>query len=189
MSLPMSEIIAEQERLRGHKRPWDGANIRFGTSVELDKQQTEIQGRNIYRDVEIVSVQWPGQSERVVPVSDQHRQMYALEYNAWKANQEIPDTGTPLTHWPLVTPAQVKELQEIGFKTVEQLSEASGTAQKKLLGMHHLVDDAKNWLDAAESDQSKTAALQKQVKSQKTKIKKLQDQLEDALRRIEEGGL
>lgn len=43
-------------------------------------------------------------------------------YKAWKANQEIPETGTPLAAWPGADHGLVEALKKVNVKTVEDFA-------------------------------------------------------------------
>lgn len=72
------------------------------------------------------------------------------QFDAWKQGQEVPREGTPLSVWPVATPADVEQCSLARITTVEDLAAATETSLQILgMGGRQLRDKAKNWLEAA----------------------------------------
>lgn len=101
-------------------------------------------------------------------------------YEAWKAGQAIPETGTPLGAWPGITPDQADIIKHFGLKSVEDVADASASVIGKvqLPGMMEIQEQAKRFLAA--KDQSHVADA---MAKKDTEIRDLTDQLEE-LRQI-----
>ena len=66
---------------------------------------------------------------------DYMRERWALiepAYQAWKQNNEIPETGTPLAAWSGVTEQQAKIMRAVDLRTVEDVAEATESTIQKL---------------------------------------------------------
>lgn len=75
---------------------------------------------------------------------------YHQAFEAWKTGQEIPVDGTALRNWPVLTPAQVKNLTGLNVLTVEQLAQANEeTIHRMGMGARDLVQKARDFLSAA----------------------------------------
>jgi hypothetical protein len=69
-------------------------------------------------------------------------------YLAWKAGQDVPETGTALGAWPGVTPEEATALRSVGIRSVEEVANApeSILARPPLPNMRYLQAQAKEWL-------------------------------------------
>lgn len=79
-------------------------------------------------------------------------------YEAFKKGSELPDHGTPLAAWNGITPEQAAVLKLNGFRSIEDLADATDSALSRiqLPGARGLVEQAKLFL--ASADRSKVAA-------------------------------
>jgi len=86
--------------------------------------KSEAKGTPVYEDKEFVLIRVPGdrKTEWDGEVTDEHRARWPRHYAAWKANQEAPTEGTPLSEWAAIGRSQVEELRFANVKTVEQLA-------------------------------------------------------------------
>lgn len=79
-------------------------------------------------------------------------------YDAWKANEEMPEEGIPLTSWSALNKAQIAVLHSEGIKTVDQLSIITDASIEKikLPDTRRLRDQAKLIVEGREaSDMAK----------------------------------
>lgn len=70
-------------------------------------------------------------------------------YEAWKANQEIPENGTALMTWPALDGSQVEILRKMGLRTIEDVA-AMGDADAKALpwpDARKMPEMAAKWLE------------------------------------------
>jgi hypothetical protein len=97
---------------------------RFFIETVRDEHSSRHHGREIFREEERVEIIMPGNpyTRPIMRVSDEHRQAWPKQYEAFKAGQEIATEGTPLEAWARVQPKQLHELKALGFKTVEQIA-------------------------------------------------------------------
>ncbi|MEQ1672139.1 MAG: hypothetical protein ABL893_14875, partial [Hyphomicrobium sp.] len=104
-------------------------------------------------------------------------------YDAWKQGNAVTVEGTPLGAWPGVTPEQVTVLKANGFRTVEEISQASDGAlvRIQLPNARNLVEQAKAFLAAA--DQGKLAT---ELASRDAEIARLREGQEEMARMMKE---
>lgn len=117
-------------------------HVVFERRAEEDRQASIEQGRYVARDADYAIVTPAGSKDRVERLVSDWFSMLAGEvrserwpqawldqlkagYEAWKLGQTPPESGTPLTTWPALSPAQVKNWQQISIRTVEELAEAN----------------------------------------------------------------
>ncbi len=144
----MDYIKDDQDRERGKKRKFDGANIVFYLDESPDKRKSAEAGHIVPRNVECLKVQFPGYDTTVVEVTDQIRQEYSREYNAWKQNEEPPVSGTPLTQWAVLNKSACEQFKKYGFKTIEQLADATDEAKRQMGPLSSFCKDAKTWMES-----------------------------------------
>lgn len=75
---------------------------------------------------------------------------YKEAYAAWKEGREMPENGTSVTRWPVLSPSQVRQLLDLRVRTVEDLASANEETIMRLgMGGRSLKDKAVAWLAAA----------------------------------------
>lgn len=170
----------------GPKRRFAGANVKMFMLEIEDRNESEKQGRAVFRDVPSISIQWPGMDETVRRIEEQDKAEFPEMYAAFMAGH-IPyeGAGTPLTQWAVIPGAVTRELNYLGFRTVEQLSEANDSLRAKLGPNWQYVKKAKEWLNAAGSTQTDVMTLKEQLERATKKADKLEEQVELLLQRIE----
>lgn len=109
-------------------------------------------------------------------------------YESWKKGEELPENGTPIRGWPVLSPAVQKDLIALGIRTVEDLAALpDGNLGSIGTGAVSYKQKAVAWLEAAK-DKGKVieqvSALSTQVaelvaltKAQAEEIKNLRAQL------------
>lgn len=145
------------------KAPW----IMFERRAVEDRDATIKEGRYVAKDVDFVLVTPHGSKDQIeAEVKDwlarQEQQVkelrleaswyqaYTRAYHAWKEGQELPLEGTPIINWSVISPAQVRMLQDLHILTVEVLAAANEEVIRRLgMGGRTLVDKAKDWLKQA----------------------------------------
>lgn len=98
-------------------------------------------------------------------------------YEAWKAGQNLPETGTPLAAWNAVTPEQAEILKMHSVKTVEEIADMtdSGITRIPLPGMRRMVDAAKLFLKA--QDQTRSAGELQRMSDENAVLRAQMDEL------------
>ena len=78
-------------------------------------------------------------------------------YEAWKTNQDLPETGTPLAAWNHLTQHQAEVLRVNGIRSVEDVSMLTDTHFNRIPipNLRSIVEASKKFLDS--KDVNKTA--------------------------------
>lgn len=167
------------------KKRYSGANIKFFYSYNENREKSLKEGRPIFDEIPSISIQWPGQDETVRRIEPQDMQEYPELYARFKAGSEPVVEGTPLAEWPMMSGSAMRELQYLGFKTVEQLAAATDDVKRKLGPLSKFCKLAKEWLDAAGSDQNAVVKLKQQLEAETKKRESLEHKLELLMQRVE----
>ena len=153
----------------------------FSLVGRIDNAASTAEGRNIYRDVEFVTIRVPGDKTMSVhrPVRPSDKQRFPLQYAAFKNKQGEIVIGTPLTLWPGIRPAQIKELEYFNIRTVEQLAAmADGVGGAQMMGITALRHAARTFVSAAK-EQAPLLAVQKELEARDNTITALQAQMQE----------
>lgn len=167
------------------KRRYQGANVKFFNAYNENKEKSLKEGRPIYDEIPSISIQWPGGDETVRRIEPQDIQEYPELYKAFQVGNEPVDSGTPLTQWPPIPGTAVRELQHMGFKTVEQLAEANDDVKRRLGPLSRFVKLADEWIKAATSSQSDVVKLTEMLEREKARTARLEHQVELLMQRVE----
>lgn len=70
-------------------------------------------------------------------------------YEAWKSNQDLPETGTPLAAWNHLTPQQAEILRVNGIRSVEDCSMLTDSHINRIPipNLRSIIEAAKKFLD------------------------------------------
>jgi len=167
------------------KRRYSGANVKFFFAYNENREKTLKEGRPIFDEIPSISIQWPGMDVTVRRIEPQDIQEYPEMYAAFKAGSEPVESGTPLSEWPPISGSVMRELQYLGFKTVEQLANATDEVKRKLGTAAQFVKVAKHWIEASNSSQSDVVRLQQQLEREQKRTEKLEEQVELLMQRVE----
>lgn len=167
------------------KRRFQGANVKFFNAYNENKEKSLAQGRPIFDEIPSISIQWPGGDETVRKIEPQDVEEYPELYARFKAGSEPVSDGLPLSEWPPMTGSAMRELNYLGFKTVEQLSNANDEVKRRMGPLVKFVKLATDWLQAAKSDESEIVRLRQLLEREEAQRKLLQHKLELFMQRIE----
>ncbi len=167
------------------KKRYSGANVKFFYSYNENREKTAKEGRPIFDEIPSISIQWPGQDETVRRIEPQDMHDYPELYARFKAGSEPVTEGTPLAEWPMMSGSAMRELQYLGFKTVEQLAAATDDVKRKLGPLSKFVKLAKDWLEAANSTQNDVAKMKAQLEKAEARAAALEHKLELFMQRVE----
>lgn len=174
--------------MNGQKDPSDayrGANVKFFNAYSENKEKSQKEGRPIFDEIPSISIQWPGMDETVRRIEPRDIETWPQKYAAFMAGSEPVTSGTPLAEWTLCPGNVVRELQHLGFKTVEQLAEANDDVKRRLGTAAQFVKKAKEWMQAADSTRNQVVSLKEQLEREKARTSKLAEQMELLLQRLE----
>lgn len=168
-----------------HRSKWSGCNVKFLVVTRKNEEKSAKAGREIYDEVPSVSFQWPGQDETVRALEERDKLEHPELWAAFSAGTGPIESGMPLTEWPKISASAIRELHYLGFRTVEQLAEANDDVKRRMGPLVQFVKAAKEWLDAASSDQAQVVALKSVVERERLRADRLENQVELLLQRIE----
>ena len=169
-----------QQRKRFH-----GANVKFFNSYNENKEKSMAAGRAVFDEIPSISIQYPGGDETVRKIEPQDVVEYPELYAAFQAGNTPVDSGTPLAEWPPMNGSAMRELQHLGFKTVEQLADANDDIKRRLGPLSKFIKIAKDWLAAANSSQFEVTSLKQQLERAQRRTEKLEEQVELLMQRVE----
>jgi hypothetical protein len=153
--------------------PEDQLNVRFTTEAVFNKLLTYRNGGvPKYSDMDFVTISCPGSNTLTVhsPVTEYHKWRFPIEYANFKKGQGELISGTPLSLWPLLSQSQLREMDNIGIRTVEQVANLSDSNSGAFAGFHGLKSKAKQFLELA-NDKAAQGALQAELNERDQKHK------------------
>jgi len=139
--------------------------IEFTTEPKMNAEKTAEKGHNVYDDVDYVV--WTkrgsnGMQNRMTITRCKRAapEIWALAdkmYDRWRETREMPVEGTALAMWPLISPAQVMNLQFLNLRTVEDVAGMTDADCDRVgMGARGLRDQAQSWLKTS-ADVGKSA--------------------------------
>ncbi len=172
--------------------------VTFERRAEEDRAASIEKGYYVTRDVDFVIItpsggkntvekpveEWLAQIRRA-SVEDPGRfpplwvEHYARSYEMWKKGEELPETGTPIKGWAVLSPAQQAAVLHANIRTVEDLAQATEEGIAAIgMGGRTLKARAADWLTARGDGAGKTSAeleaLRQKVADQTALIEQLQ---------------
>ena len=134
--------------------------IKFYKYAELDKGATEIEGRQIFKEVDYIKIVVPGDNLTEIdrPVYDNDKTRFPIQWANYlnRTSAEGKYEGTPLIEWQLISRSQAEQLRAAKFYTVESIANASDQ-QIQSIGMaagmspYSFREKAKKFLDSAKT--------------------------------------
>jgi hypothetical protein len=151
--------------------------VRFSMQPRLDHTKTAAEGREIFREIEFVTILIPGDKTLTVhrPIKAEDKVRFQVQYNTWKANQGAPLDGTPLSVI-LVSESQRKELDYFHINTVEQLAEVNDNFAGQMSGVQALKAQAQRYLRTVK-EKAPELRLMAELKQRDDQLAAMQDQL------------
>jgi hypothetical protein len=144
-------------------------------------QSGEVDGRKTYKMVERVHVYMPGNglNSPVFNVTDEHRERWPQEYEAFKRGVEPDLNGIPLEEWAILNKAMVLELKSMHIRTIEDVAGLPDTAVQRIgRGGYALRERAQAFLDQAKEQELVTMLTAKDEKNSE-EISVLRRQVEE----------
>lgn len=124
--------------------------LRFFKQAVPNAVKSQEAGREICDQVDYVSIIVPGSKDEVIEkVGESQKKRFAAQYEHWLKTQEQPPEGQPLDRVPWLNVAQIRELQYLNIKTLEQLAGLSDTAIQHIgMGGRDLRSKAQAYIEA-----------------------------------------
>lgn len=165
----------------------NGALVEFYIQAVQNNVLSKHEGRPIYSDKVFVTIQTPGDTRTTInrPATDQDKARFPKSWHAFQEGLSEVTEGTPLAQWPAVSASQVKELQHVHVRTVDQLAALSDASIQRMgPGYQQLRQSARHWLEHAKGDADQTR-LQHENDSLRDEVAMLKEQLAAANAQIE----
>lgn len=180
--IPWEQIMYGQQQ---NERPYKGANVRFFNAYQENRIKSQEAGRPIFDEIPSISIQYPGMDETVRKIEPRDIQAYPELYKAFQSGNEPVQDGTPLAEWTLLPGSAMRELQYLGFKTVEQLCDANDDVKRRMGPLAQYVKKAKDWIDAAKTPQNEIVNLRDALERERARATKMEHQLAILMQRID----
>lgn len=138
--------------------------VRFERVAVENTKETVKQGKWVGNDVDFVFITSPYSKDEhpkkvsawldqltlyVIQgrVSQQRKDYYVSQYEAWKNGQELPVDGTPIKGWGMISPAQQQALVSVRILTVEDLAGINDDGIRQVgMGAVDMKQKAVAWL-------------------------------------------
>ena len=175
--------------------------IRFEFQAVEDRARALETGQYAAKDVAFVIITPAGSRDELIYVAEEwlDRQKeaarlgrlnpawlrhYQETYKAFLQNEEAPLIGTPLTHWPGLSPAQYSNLKSANLRTVEDVATMNEEAIRRVgMGGRQLQIRAQAFLDAVKNGTAKvgeeTAVLRAENARLNATVEDLQNQMKE----------
>ena len=156
--------------------------IFFVEPVE-DQAASERDGVPRYREEERVRLIVAGDmfNQPVHPVDSSIKERFPEQYSRWKTSRvEKHVDGTPLKHWPLLSPVQIAEFEAAGVFSVESLRDMADANINRVHEGRVWREKAKAWLEQAKDSAvaTKLAAENERLREQLERLEKRIDEMD-----------
>lgn len=162
--------------------------VRFFMGREKNEVRSLEEGRDVFEEVENVSIRVPGSRDEIVHlVTDEHRRRFKDLYKSWKSDQAAPLVGTPLDEWPQASSSFVDEMRLYGVRTVEQLADLSDGVAMSNPGWVTMRTRAVAWLAEAKATgaSSRYAVENEQLKRDNEQLQHQMNNLEQIVMNLQ----
>ena len=155
--------------------------VQFFDGTRKDKAASEREGRPIFRTVPWVKILIPGDRNSVVETyaDDSYIKRFPKQWELYQSKESQQITGTLLSETPLVTRAQLAELEYFKVYTVEQLAEGNDNLATKIPIFHELKRKAQAFVA-----QAKDSALSQKLSAENEELRNRVAHLESEVARV-----
>lgn len=159
--------------------PDNTLGVKFYSKPLQDNFRSEVEGRPIFNDVDMVRITSPGDALSIIDTiaTEHYKNRFRRQWQFYQANKEgdqLTAGRTPLTAWSRLTPSQVEELKYLKFYSVEDIANASDAALHNIgmvggMGGHAFRQAAQAYLNvsrdaaAVQHAQQENAALRAEM--------------------------
>jgi len=175
--------------------------VTFEVRAEEDRQASIEAGHFVAKDVDYALITPMGSKDRIErPATEwfakldqdtaegrfprQWLEGFKAGYKAWKEGREAPVDGTPIENWPVASPAQIKTLQSLHVRSVEDMANANEEVLGRIgMGGRALKQKAIDWL-ASSKDAGKVSEELGRLRSENDNLKARNDSLEAQLKQL-----
>lgn len=123
--------------------------VKFYKKAVHNKFRSKQEGRQIYDDIEYISIIIPGDNTTKIerPIKEEDKTRFEIIWDKYKKKEDDLQNGTPLSLLPSISPAQVENFKSYQIYTIEQLSGLSEKSIQKIPQARTLVTDANKFLE------------------------------------------
>lgn len=134
--------------------------------------------RPIYKDVDYISMQFPGDKTKKVvrPVREDDMLRFPKHWASFLETGVVAVEGTPLEEWTALTKSQALELKGLKIHTVEQLA-GIGDHLLSFFGAREYREQAKQYLDKSTGFKGRIAELETKATALEARNQALDEQL------------
>jgi cell division protein FtsB len=175
--------------------------VTFELRAVEDREQSLAQGRYVAKDVIVALITPQGSKDRIERVVDdwfayleqqvvegrfsqEWLEGYKKKLEYWKSTKEVPLSGTPITNWAALTPAQIKAVTNARVLTIEDLAQANESSLAMIgMGARELKSRAISYL-ASMGDVGKVAAENQALKVEIENLKLRNETLETQVKEL-----
>lgn len=128
--------------------------VKFFVKTKEDVTKSAEQGRPVFKELEYIDIQIPGNRGSGIkrPATFKDKQRFPKHYAAFKQRIELPQEGTPLTEWPVISRSLAEEMAFHGVKTVEHMADMADNIASSFMGGQSFKAKANEWLERAKKD-------------------------------------
>lgn len=149
--------------------------VKFYKKAVLNKFKSKQEGRQVYDDVDYISILIPGDNTTKIDkkVTDEEKRRFSIIWEKYQNNQASIQNGLSLSLLPGISPAQVENLKGYNIHTIEQLAGLGEKAIQKIMNARELIKDAQKFLEGSKY----TVTLEEKLKAQEERIRELEELL------------
>ncbi len=175
----MQTVSAADFDRQNQQKMDDTLLVRFFMHPMPDAAKTAEEGRPVFTDTVHIEIRIPGAKDAVARRATQRDiDRFPRHYQAFQDRVELPEEGTLLSEWPMITRSQVEELSFFNVKTVEQLIAMSDQNSSNFMGIQKLKQLAKDWLEETQGENAKIEKLEADLAERDKQISALAGRLE-----------
>lgn len=128
-----------------------------------------------FKNVEFIRIWMDKNSEVYRKVTEEDKVRFAERYAAYRAGEEVPETGTPISQCAFATPADVSSCKAERIFTLEQLVETSDERlqRAKLVNFKY---QARDWVEAQKRS-GYVGELRQEINRLKQEVQTLREKL------------
>lgn len=153
--------------------------IQFYKRPVINPSKSTAAGRSVYDEKDYIIIRTPGSQLSVVEsrvVGTKYEKRFAKQYAAWKADQNVAQSGTPLEAFPFLVGkvGLIAELKYLNIQTVEQLASVSDGGLQSFMGGFELRKRAQEWLESTTGTDAQLATLAEENAKLKARLDALE---------------
>lgn len=136
--------------------------VKFEKRAVLNKFKSKEEGRQVFDDVEYISILIPGDNTTRVErrATEDDKKRFSVIWERYQQRQSTMQNGLALALLPGLSPAQIENLHAYNIHTIEQLSGITEKAIQKIPHSRGLVTQAVKFLEG----QKYTVKLEEKIK-------------------------